>query len=433
MGRNHWDAKRFHRSHLRRKPRNPLWGPAIFVALALVTGGVVATQGFGGGKTPSTIGVCHATGADQRPQVYLSVDRDSEDHALHATHKEDLVGVKDASDCVIADEASARPLGLCEDECGADLGLRIAASANASSIRFDVNLENHGEAAAQRVRLDVGLEQVEHPWTMLGMLPEDCTLGAATLTCVLDTLAPGGNQTYSLHAGRCEAGCGNQFEAHAKAAADNDHELANNVAVAVLVIEECPAQEEPIEEPTAPGPGVNASAPNETAEPEPPPAESPAANEGPSTNETNETDAPAPAPTSNGTDDDPAAPRADVGVAQRVSQSQDRVAVTITLRSLGNATARNVSLVDRLPEPKDGWRLSGADATACTLEEGTLECGFGDLDPGAGRTIAVTLDGHDLPCDEPLVSEAMVAAESDANVRNDRSAVDLQPSDCGDG
>ena len=71
--------------------------------------------------------------------------------------------------------------------------------------------------------------------------------------------------------------------------------------------------------------------------------------------------------------------------AQLIDAGQNAV-FSITVANNGTAPARGVTLQDPLP-PGGTWTENSAD---CSIAAGTMSCAFGDLAPGASRTVALT-------------------------------------------
>lgn len=76
----------------------------------------------------------------------------------------------------------------------------------------------------------------------------------------------------------------------------------------------------------------------------------------------------------------------------------DTATFTIEVENHGNATAENVTLSDTLPTVTNGWTLGGADAASCSIVSNVLSCSFGDLAPGATRTITVSTTTTPAEC-----------------------------------
>jgi uncharacterized repeat protein (TIGR01451 family) len=71
--------------------------------------------------------------------------------------------------------------------------------------------------------------------------------------------------------------------------------------------------------------------------------------------------------------------------------SGDPIGFMIEVTNNGNGTASAVTLTDTLPAGTGlAWSVGGTDADACTITAGVLTCNFGDISPGAAKTIRLT-------------------------------------------
>jgi uncharacterized repeat protein (TIGR01451 family) len=471
MGRNHWNPQRWHRNHLRPRRHSPMWGPAIVVALALVTGGVAATQGLDLGADSDQVGICHATGGVETPFVYLVVARDGAEHGHHAAHEDDIMDVQSEADCPTTASPTSTDEDLCGDHtvnetdsadagaepaaptaanatnetnetqeptdpdleglCDADVGVNHTASVNGSWVRFDMKVESIGTGEADDVLLDASMPDVGRAWRIVGAAPEGCLLQGRDLSCEFGDLVPGASRALSLKAARCVDDCGDDLEATATVSAHNDGNATNNEATAILIVEDCPRG--------------NATTP--TASPSPAPATSTAASPTPSPAPTNNTTQPTntTSPPANNTGNQtngtqpgnstppappPAPQTSDASVAQRADQTDEQVVLTIVVRSVGDASAQNVSLMDTLPDVRRSWHLSGADAASCTLDGRWLNCWFGDLAPGESRTISLKAYTDRLACGQHLTNNVTIASDGDANASNNRSGASIEARSC---
>ncbi len=84
-------------------------------------------------------------------------------------------------------------------------------------------------------------------------------------------------------------------------------------------------------------------------------------------------------------------------------------AYTITVTNEGPGTARDVTLTDELAAGHD-WVQDNED---CSISNGTLSCGFGDLDAGESRVVHVSTATSDEDCGR-MVNVASVAAGNEA-------------------
>lgn len=85
----------------------------------------------------------------------------------------------------------------------------------------------------------------------------------------------------------------------------------------------------------------------------------------------------------------------DLAITQAADQETvstgDPVGFTIAITNNGNGIANNVTLTDTVPTAAElSWSVSGTDAAACTITAGVVSCNFGDMAPGAVKTIRVS-------------------------------------------
>src|SRR5207237_281118 len=71
----------------------------------------------------------------------------------------------------------------------------------------------------------------------------------------------------------------------------------------------------------------------------------------------------------------------------------EQIGYTITVsnsNAAGTGTAKGVTLSDTFPTNSGtSWSKDGADAASCTITSGVLNCTFGDLAPGASKTVHI--------------------------------------------
>lgn len=76
---------------------------------------------------------------------------------------------------------------------------------------------------------------------------------------------------------------------------------------------------------------------------------------------------------------------------QETVSTGDPVGFTITVTNNGGGIANSVALTDTVPTAAElSWSVSGTDAAACTITAGVVSCNFGDMSPGAVKTIRLT-------------------------------------------
>jgi uncharacterized repeat protein (TIGR01451 family) len=101
----------------------------------------------------------------------------------------------------------------------------------------------------------------------------------------------------------------------------------------------------------------------------------------------------------------------------------DAAGFTITVTNLGSGIARNVMLHDPLPSGP-AW---GEDSTDCSIAAAVLDCSFGDLAPGAHKSVHVS--GETSPADCGTlhnVASASATNEDGADLDNNSSSADIQ-------
>ncbi|NUL46232.1 DUF11 domain-containing protein [Cellulosimicrobium funkei] len=97
-------------------------------------------------------------------------------------------------------------------------------------------------------------------------------------------------------------------------------------------------------------------------------------------------------------------------------------AYTVTVTNNGPSMARGATVTDALPT---GFTDAVVDDEDCTIASGTLSCLFGDLEPGASRTITLT-GSLDPDLTGTLSNTAQAAsATPDPNPDNNASTVDI--------
>jgi uncharacterized repeat protein (TIGR01451 family) len=107
----------------------------------------------------------------------------------------------------------------------------------------------------------------------------------------------------------------------------------------------------------------------------------------------------------------PNTPAPDLAITQVADQETvstgDPIGFTITVTNNGDATANTVTLSDPLPVyPEFSWSVSGTDAAACVLTGGALSCNFGDMPPGAVKTIRLIVPEYVYysKCFSPIIT-----------------------------
>lgn len=76
----------------------------------------------------------------------------------------------------------------------------------------------------------------------------------------------------------------------------------------------------------------------------------------------------------------------------------DEISFTITITNNGDHIASSVTLSDTLPLAIElSWLVDGTDAASCTIAAGIVSCSFGDMTPGAVKTIRLTSPTQFIP------------------------------------
>ncbi|HZE14501.1 MAG TPA: hypothetical protein VE197_01650, partial [Mycobacterium sp.] len=123
----------------------------------------------------------------------------------------------------------------------------------------------------------------------------------------------------------------------------------------------------------------------------------------------------------------------DLAVVQVADQERistgDPVGFTVTVTNDGDGTANGVTLTDSLPAYAElSWSVGGTDGAACTMAAAEVSCSFGDMPPGAVKTIRLTsptqyLGGKGF-C--PIISStATVAASNQPEASNATASTEV--------
>lgn len=139
---------------------------------------------------------------------------------------------------------------------------------------------------------------------------------------------------------------------------------------------------------------------------------------------------PEPNETQNDTEDVTNPCPGDVRVQKAIDQTEFKVAFNLSVDSLGPNKARQVVLMDLLPDLGQEWRLKGEDAGDCTLAGLELRCDFGNLSLGASRSVRVWSPYCPEECGDDIVNTAHVTAANDANATNDQASATIDVPDC---
>ncbi len=464
---NKWNANTWHRQHARGYKRIPLRARpmltlGVFGLLLLGTAAVtVAQETVGNGSlSDDQVGICHATGSEEQPYVYLVVARDGAEHGHHEQHEDDKMDLDSPEDCGIdgpaaqpegAEPAPASEMEECHDghgndttptpsPCDGDLAVNKTGRIEGEHIFFDVVVQSLGPAEADGAKLVDRLPDVGRPWTMSGDDAASCLMVEREVRCDFGDVDAGDERVLRFKALHCPEDCGDDITNTVIVHARNDANESNDRATTVLTIEDCPEDDwswadDPAASPSAsPTTTTTAPAANNTSTPAPTTSTNTTEPSNTSAPTNNTTATPAstssPAPESNASASEPAPAVSDVRVRQRATQDHLGVAFVIEVKSIGDATAPDVLLQNTLPDVQRNWALSGADAEDCTLDGRNLTCQFGDLDPNASKVIELRAFTDRMACGEHLVNTVVVSSEDDAVASNDRSSASILARSC---
>lgn len=432
----------------RGRPTRPM---GIF---ALVLTGMIAVASYSMAHTtaptpPDVVGICHATGSEEQPFVYVIVARNGYDHGHHEQHAEDRVGVASEADCLVppadtapADaEAAELPYDSCgfetetvevaasepdelpleeaeadavpetvelasteeEEFCPGDVALALDGGLVAKRLTYTFGVASLGPDEANAVVLEDELPDTGRTWRLSGADADACTLAERALRCEFGDLSVGETRSFSASSLRCPHDCGDDLENAAAVTAFNDADGSNNAASYVLEVVDCPETAPPAEQLPAEDPSGNATAP---------PAEEPPAGNGTSTE-------PEPAPL-----------LGNVVVSSRSVQDDELVTLVLTVANRDEGNATGVGLRDEMPDVRRSWFLTGADASDCTLTGRTLTCGFGTLAPGEERTVSLRAYTDRMPCGQHLVNTVDAMSDSDADASDNASSSGIEAERC---
>lgn len=301
---NKWNANTWHRQHARGYRRIPLRARpmltlGVFGLLLLGTAAItVAQETVGNGSlSDDQVGICHATGSEEQPFVYLVVARDGAEHGHHEQHDADEVDVDGPEDCGIdgpaaepegAEAAPGSEMDACHDGhgnnttsapslCDGDLAVNKTGRIEGEHIFFDVVVQSLGPAEADGAKLVDRLPDVGRPWNMSGEDAGSCWMVGREVRCDFGDISPGDERVVRFKALHCPQDCGDDITNTVIVHASNDANESNDRATTVLTIEDCPEDDwswadEPTTTPssspapttTAPAPATTTSAPPAT-------------------------------------------------------------------------------------------------------------------------------------------------------------------------
>lgn len=300
-----WDPQRFHQTMSKtpeppRPARRPTARRTLALALALVCLGaaaVTATTGLDG--EAERVGVCHATGSEANPYVWLSVKDDGYEHGHHRHHAGDFFTDADAGpgscagDTVPAEEPeqdgnatapegegnegteqptndtaepapseneTAGPEGnATEEPTGAQNGtsnetvepapapepqpgdawVRQTAVQDRYQVTLTLQVGNRGAGEATDVVLTDRLPDVRRSWALGGADAERCVLEGNDLTCWFGALAPGETAQVELLAFTDRMPCGDALTNTAFVSSTQDAETRNDASSAGIQARSC--------------------------------------------------------------------------------------------------------------------------------------------------------------------------------------------------
>ncbi len=99
-----------------------------------------------------------------------------------------------------------------------------------------------------------------------------------------------------------------------------------------------------------------------------------------------------------------------------VVNAGDTIGYTITVTNNGAGTAKGVTVSDTLPTNAGlAWAIDGGTgADQCSIEDGTLLCHFGDMTPGASKTVHLSSPTTPATCGE-VINTASATSTNDGN------------------
>jgi hypothetical protein len=459
---------------------------AVFSVLLIGTAAVTVAQQTvdDGSLSEDQVGICHATGSEEQPYVYLVVARDGAEHGHHEQHEADKVDVSGPSECGIdepaAEPASAEPapaseMAACHDGhgnntsaepslCDGDLAVNKTGRIEGEHIFFDVVVQSLGPGEADGAKLVDRLPDVGRPWNMSGADASSCSMVGREVRCDFGDIPSGDERVLRFKALHCPQDCGDDLTNTVIVHAVNDANETNDRATVVLTIEDCPEDDWSWADDPTTSSAPNTSAPTTTAAPAPTstsatssaPAPTTSAASGNNTTTTpapsqtttanntttaptnsttpNETAAPegnaTTAPDANASTPEPASNVSDVRVRQRATQDHLGVSFVIEVKAIGDVASTGVLLQNTLPDVQRTWALSGADAEDCTLDGRDLTCDFGELAPNATKIVELRAFTDRMPCGEHLVNTVVVSADDDAVSSNNRSSASILARSC---
>lgn len=294
-----WDAEAFHAQHAKTdtpaKERLRLRPRAMIAVACLVIGGVGATAAAF--DDDPMVGICHATGSQERPFVHLKVAKDGFEHGHHRHHDGDFFvapgeGCDDAplppqnetADPEPAPEPAPEPQpepqpepepapepapapgngtgnetngteqpdnGTDEPEPGPEQGPEpapepepvrdawIRQDAFQDDFHVVLTLTVGSAEGVQNVSLGDALPDVRRPWHLAGDDAARCTLDGLELRCWFGDLAQNETRSVSLSAYTDRMPCGTPLTNTASVLADGDANGRNDASSAGIAARGC--------------------------------------------------------------------------------------------------------------------------------------------------------------------------------------------------
>lgn len=297
-----WNAQQYHekmqRRHAAPEPRSPArpgrTKKIAGLALAAVVFGAITVAATHDDGT-ERIGICHATGSETQPYVWIVADKDGYEHGHHRHHEGDYFRSADAGGCSDdepvdhaengTDNATAEGNGTAagnatddagDDNATADDGAAPADNGTADGgdnstapednstaadngteaapgdawvsqeawqdqheVVLTIVVGNAGEGDATDVTLSDELPDLRRSWHLDGEDADQCVLSGQDLSCWFGSLAPGETRQIELQAFTDRMPCGFSQTNTAQIAATDDPESRNDASSASIQARGC--------------------------------------------------------------------------------------------------------------------------------------------------------------------------------------------------
>lgn len=423
---------------------------------SLVAVGVANQDAPAAPLEPRKLGICHATGFEGHPYLFIVVERNGTQYDEHASHGGDILDVPDEGQCPSGGgsilevgetpSATAPAYAVCPpgptpsnpgppasndsaapEACRGDVAVHKTGALMGDRVVFNLTVSSVGTDGADGVQLFDRLADLGRAWGLEFGAPPECSLVGRELRCEFGAMPVGEVRTVSVSAPHHPADCGTDIGNTALVRATNDANRENDVSTAVVDVAECPTPT-PTPTPSPPsggagGGGAGPPPPTSSPSPSPTPAPSPSPSPSPSPTPT-PTPSPSPSPT-------PQPAVADVSVSNAASQTTNAVEFAINVTNLGpdEAAGPGVFLNDSLPLIGGAWSLGGPDSASCTVENEWLRCVWAQIPANESRNVAVT-GTLEAPCGDDLTSVAIVWAANDPNPDNNQANATADRPEC---